>query len=122
MGQYPAGQELTKLLLDEAGQAATVAAVRDFTEEEIKVLTNDDVEHGVLSVAGAIRGGGTRHDHGYCVRGAAQMPKDRYMESVLGRVPLSTVGHSLRPTYRRSAARAAGTSSAARGSPRSPGS
>lgn len=56
--QYPTGQELAKLLLNEAGQAPTVAAVRDLTEEEIEVLPNDGVKHGVLSVAGAIRGGG----------------------------------------------------------------
>jgi hypothetical protein len=56
MGQDAAGEELTELLLDEAGQAVAVAAVGDVLEEGLEVLTDDGVQHGVLGVAGPIRG------------------------------------------------------------------
>src|SRR5712692_11477451 len=56
MGQDAAGEELTELLLDESGQAVAVAAVGDVPEEGLEVLTNDGVQHGVLGVAGPIRG------------------------------------------------------------------
>jgi hypothetical protein len=54
VGQDPAREELAELLLDEAGQAAAVAAVRDFSEEGLQVLPNDGVEDRVLGVAGLI--------------------------------------------------------------------
>jgi len=55
MGEHAAREELAELLLDEAGQAAAVAAGRDVSEEGLQVLPNDGVEHGVLGVAGLIR-------------------------------------------------------------------
>jgi hypothetical protein len=59
---HPAAEEVAELVLDEARQATPVAAVRDFPEEGLQVLTNDGVEHGVLGVTGgAIRGVGMRH-------------------------------------------------------------
>ena len=61
LGQDPAAQDVAELLLDEPGQAAAVAAVRDFSEEGLQVLPNDGVEHGVLGVAGLIRA--VRMDH-----------------------------------------------------------
>ena len=61
MGQDPTREELAELLLDEAGQARSVAAVRDFPEEGLQVLADDGVEHGVLGVAGLIRAVGMRH-------------------------------------------------------------
>ena len=48
-------------MLNEAGQAAPVAAVRDFPQEGLQVLTNDGVEHGVLGVARLIRAVGMGH-------------------------------------------------------------
>ena len=39
MGQHPTREELAKLLLDEAGQAMSVAARGDFLEEGCEVLT-----------------------------------------------------------------------------------
>ena len=55
MGQHATRKELAELLLDEPGQAAAVAAVRDCSEEGLQMLPNDGVEHGVLGVAGLIR-------------------------------------------------------------------
>jgi hypothetical protein len=55
VGEHAAREEFAELLLDEPGQAAAVAAVRDFSEEGLQVLPNDGVEHGVLGVAGLIR-------------------------------------------------------------------
>ena len=55
VGEHAAREELAELLLDEPGQAAAVAAVRDFSEEGLQVLPNDGVEHGVPGVAGWIR-------------------------------------------------------------------
>jgi hypothetical protein len=57
----PHRQELAELLLDEAGQAVSVAPVRGFSEEGLEVLADDGVEHGVFGVAGAIRGVGVCH-------------------------------------------------------------
>jgi hypothetical protein len=54
VGEHAAREELAELLLDEPGQPATVAALRDFSEEGLQVLPNDGVEHGVLGVAGLI--------------------------------------------------------------------
>jgi hypothetical protein len=61
VGQHATGEELAELLLDEPGQAAAVAAVRDCSEEGLPVLPNGGVEHGVLGIAGLIRGVGMRH-------------------------------------------------------------
>ena len=61
MAQHAAREELAELLLDEAGQAMSVAAVRDFPEEGLQVLADDRVEHGVLGVARAIRAMGMGH-------------------------------------------------------------
>ena len=43
MGQDPAVEELTRLLLGEAGQAVAVAAVSDYAEEGLQVLADDGV-------------------------------------------------------------------------------
>jgi hypothetical protein len=48
-------------LLDEAGQAVAVAAVRDFPQEGLQMFADDGVEDGVLGVAGLIRATGMRH-------------------------------------------------------------
>jgi hypothetical protein len=64
MGQHSAREELAELLLDEAGQAVSIAAVGDFLEEWFEVLTNDGVEDGVVGVAGLIRAVGMGHDLG----------------------------------------------------------
>ena len=61
MAQDPTREELAELLLDEAGHAMSVAAVRGFPEEGLQVLADDRVEHGVLGVARAICGVGVRH-------------------------------------------------------------
>ena len=61
MAQDATREELAELLLDEAGQAMSVAAVRDFPEEGFEVLADDGVEHGVLGVAGLIRAVGMGH-------------------------------------------------------------
>ncbi|HEV8682235.1 MAG TPA: hypothetical protein VGS09_05600 [Actinomycetota bacterium] len=78
MGQHSAGEELAKLLLDEPGQAGAFAVLRHLTQEGLQVLANDGVEHGVLGVAGPIRGVDTRHVLAYRVPGAAPMPRDGY--------------------------------------------
>jgi len=64
MGQHATREELAELLLDEAGQAVSVAAVGDFVEERFEVLTNDGVEDGVVGVAGLIRAVRMGHDLG----------------------------------------------------------
>jgi hypothetical protein len=69
-------KELAELLLDEAGQAAAVAAVRDVPEEGLQGFPDDGVEHGVLAVAGLIRMVGMRHALGERVPGAAALPSD----------------------------------------------
>ena len=61
MAQHAAREELAELLLDEAGQAVSVAAVRDCPEEGFEVFADDGVEHGVLGVAGLIRTVGMGH-------------------------------------------------------------
>jgi len=61
VGQDPAREELAELLLDEAGQAVSVAAVRGFSQEGLEVLANDGVQDGVLGVAGLIRPGRVGH-------------------------------------------------------------
>jgi hypothetical protein len=43
------------LLLDEARQAVSVVAVRDFPEEGLQVLADDGVEDGVFGITGLIR-------------------------------------------------------------------
>jgi hypothetical protein len=48
MGRHSIRKELAKLLLDEAGQAVAVAAVRGFPKEGLNVLADDGVEDGVL--------------------------------------------------------------------------
>ena len=48
MGRHSIRKELAKLLLDEAGQAVAVAAVRGFPKEGLHVLADDGVEDGVL--------------------------------------------------------------------------
>jgi hypothetical protein len=52
MGRHATRKELAELLLDEARQAVSVAAVRDLPEEGIQVLADDGVEDGVFGVAG----------------------------------------------------------------------
>jgi len=61
MSQRAAREELAEFLLDEARQAALVAAIRGYPEEELQVLTNDGVEHGVLGITGPIRRGAMHH-------------------------------------------------------------
>jgi hypothetical protein len=61
MAQHPAREELADLLLDEARQAVSVVAVRDFPEEWLKVLADDGVEDGVFGVTGLIRAMGMGH-------------------------------------------------------------
>ena len=46
MGQHSTRKELAKVLLDEAGQAVAVAAVRDFLEEGLQVLADDGSARG----------------------------------------------------------------------------
>jgi hypothetical protein len=64
VAQYATGEELAKLLLCEATEAVSVAAVRDFPEKELEVRADDGVEHGVLRVAGLIRAIVVAHTHG----------------------------------------------------------
>jgi hypothetical protein len=64
MGQHAAREELAELLLDETGQAMSIAALGDFLEEGFEVLTYDSVEDGVVGVAGLIRAVGMGHDLG----------------------------------------------------------
>lgn len=61
MGQHATRKERAELLRDEARQAVSVAAVRDFPEEGLEMLADDGVEHGVLGVAGLIRAMGMGH-------------------------------------------------------------
>jgi len=60
VAQHATGEELAELLLDEAREAVSVAAVRDFPEKELQVLADHGVEHGVFGVAGLIRAMGIR--------------------------------------------------------------
>jgi hypothetical protein len=61
MGQHSTREELAELPLDEPGQAAAVAAVRDFLQEGLKMVADDRVEDGVFGVAGLIRAMGVGH-------------------------------------------------------------
>jgi hypothetical protein len=62
-------------LLDEAGQAVAVAAVRDFPQEGLQMFADDGVEDGVLGVAGLIRAMGMRHALGSPCREWRQCPE-----------------------------------------------
>ena len=64
VAQYATGKKLAKLLLDEARESMSVAAVRDFLEKGFQVLADDGVEYRVLGVAGPIRAMGMVHTHG----------------------------------------------------------
>jgi hypothetical protein len=55
MGEDSAGEELAELLLDEAGQAMSVAPVGGFPQEGLQMFADDGVEDRVLGVAGLIR-------------------------------------------------------------------
>jgi len=55
MGENSAGEELAELLLDEAGQAMSVAPVGGFPQEGLQMFEDDGVEDRVLGVAGLIR-------------------------------------------------------------------
>jgi hypothetical protein len=55
LGQHPAADEVPELVLNEAGQAAPIAAARELPEEGPQALTNDGVEHEVLGVTGPMR-------------------------------------------------------------------
>ena len=61
MGEHAAREELAELLLDEPGQVAAVAPVRDFSGEGLGVLPDDGVEDRGLGVAGLIRAMGMGH-------------------------------------------------------------
>ncbi len=61
MGQDPAREELAELLLDEAGQAVSVAPVGGFPQEGLQMFADDGVEDGVPGVAGLIRAMGMVH-------------------------------------------------------------
>ena len=61
MAQHAAREELAELLLDEARQAVSVVAVRDFPEEGLQMLADDGVEDGVFGVTGLIRAMGMSH-------------------------------------------------------------
>jgi hypothetical protein len=64
MGEDSAREELAELLLDEAGQAMSVAPVGGFPQEGLQMFADDGVEDRVLSVAGLIRAVGMRHAQG----------------------------------------------------------
>jgi hypothetical protein len=55
VGEHAAGEEVSELLLDEAGQAVSVTALPGFSEEGLEVLANDGMQGRVLGVAGLIR-------------------------------------------------------------------
>ena len=55
MGEHAAGEELAELLLDEAGQAVSVAPVGGFPQEGLQMFADDGVEDRVLGVARLIR-------------------------------------------------------------------
>ena len=61
VGQDPAREELAELLLDEAGQAVSVASVGGFPQEGLQMFAGDGVEDRVLGVARLIRAMGMRH-------------------------------------------------------------
>lgn len=74
-------------MLDETGQAVSVAPIRRFPEEGLEVLPNDGVEDGVVGVARLIRVVGMRHALAYPVLRATPMPRDGYTVSVLRGAP-----------------------------------
>ena len=51
---HAARQELPELALDELRQARAVAGLRHRAQEDLQVLGDDLVEHGVLGVAGPV--------------------------------------------------------------------
>jgi hypothetical protein len=55
MGENSAGEELAELMLDEAGQAMSVAPAGGFPQEGLQMFADDGVEDRVLGVAGLIR-------------------------------------------------------------------
>ncbi len=57
----PHVRKLAELLLGEARQAVSVAAVRDFPEERLEVLADEGVEDRVFGVTGLIRAMGMGH-------------------------------------------------------------
>jgi hypothetical protein len=61
VGRDPAREELAELLLDEAGQAVSVAAVGGFPQEGFQMFADDGVEDRVLGVARLIRAMGVHH-------------------------------------------------------------
>lgn len=52
MGQDPAREELAELLLDQAGQAVSVAPVGGFPQEGLQMFPDDGVQDGVLGARG----------------------------------------------------------------------
>ena len=52
--EHAARQELPELPLDELGQARAVAGRRHRAQEDLQMLGDDLVEHGVLGVAGPV--------------------------------------------------------------------
>jgi hypothetical protein len=52
--EHAAGQKLPELALDELRQARAVAGLRHRAQEDLQVLGDDLVEHGVLGVAGPV--------------------------------------------------------------------
>jgi hypothetical protein len=61
MGEDSAREELAELLLDEAGQAMSVAPVGGFPQEGLQMFADDGVEDRVLGVARLIRAVGMVH-------------------------------------------------------------
>jgi hypothetical protein len=61
VGEHTAREELAELLLDEAGQAVSVAPVGGFPQEVFQMFADDGVEDRVLGVARLIRAMGMRH-------------------------------------------------------------
>ena len=52
--EHTARQELPELPLHELRQARAVAGLRDRGQEDLQVLGDDLVEHGVLGIAGPV--------------------------------------------------------------------
>jgi hypothetical protein len=61
MGEDSAREELAELLLDEAGQAMSVAPVGGFPPEGLQMFADDGMEDRVLGVAGLIPAMGMVH-------------------------------------------------------------
>ena len=64
VGEHAAREEPAELLLDEAGQAVSVAPVGGFPQEGLQMFADDGVEDRVLGVARLIRAMGMRHTLG----------------------------------------------------------